>query len=98
MSEQHRPDAPPAPGEPASVRVRLDLAYDGGAFHGWARQPGLDSVQGALEDGLERILRRPVRTVVAGRTDAGVHARGQVVHLDLTEAEWVGLTLSLIHI
>ena len=92
MSEQHRPDAPPAPGEPASVRVRLDLAYDGGAFHGWARQPGLDSVQGALEDGLERILRRPVRTVVAGRTDAGVHARGQVVHLDLTETEWAGLT------
>ena len=92
MSEQHRPDAPSAPGEPASVRVRLDLAYDGGAFHGWARQPGLDSVQGALEDGLERILRRPVRTVVAGRTDAGVHARGQVVHLDLTETEWAGLT------
>ncbi|WP_206451396.1 tRNA pseudouridine(38-40) synthase TruA [Micrococcus sp. KRD096] len=92
MSEQHRPDVPPAPGDPASVRVRLDLAYDGGAFHGWARQPGLDSVQGALEDGLERILRRPVRTVVAGRTDAGVHARGQVVHLDLTETEWAGLT------
>ena len=92
MSEQHRPDAPPAPGETASVRVRLDLAYDGGAFHGWARQPGLDSVQGALEDGLERILRRPVRTVVAGRTDAGVHARGQVAHLDLTETEWAGLT------
>ena len=92
MSEQHRPDAPSAPGEPASVRVRLDLAYDGGTFHGWARQPGLDSVQGALEDGLERILRRPVRTVVAGRTDAGVHARGQVVHLDLTETEWAGLT------
>ncbi|QDW17889.1 tRNA pseudouridine(38-40) synthase TruA [Micrococcus sp. KBS0714] len=92
MSEQHRPDAPTAPGEPPSVRVRLGLAYDGGTFHGWARQPGLDSVQGALEDGLERILRRPVRTVVAGRTDAGVHARGQVVHLDLTETEWAGLT------
>ena len=74
------------------VRLRLDIAYDGTRFHGWARQPGLDSVQGALEDGLERILRRPVRTVVAGRTDAGVHARGQVVHLDLTETEWAGLT------
>ena len=92
MSEQHRPAAVPSSGDPADVRVRLDLAYDGGAFHGWARQPGLDSVQGALEDGLERILRRPVRTVVAGRTDAGVHARGQVVHLDLAEGEWAGLT------
>ena len=87
MSEQHRPDAPSAPGEPASVRVRLDLAYDGGDFHGWARQPGLDSVQGALEDGLERILRRPVRTVVAGRTDeVAVMYAGRVVERAPTPA------------
>ena len=66
-----------------TLRLRLDIAYDGTNFHGWARQPGLDSVQGALEDGLERILRRPVRTVVAGRTDAGVHASGQVAHADI---------------
>ena len=99
MTEQSVPPTDPAPASPASpaapesgVRVRLDLAYDGGAFRGWARQPGLDSVQGALEEGLERILRRPARTVVAGRTDAGVHARGQVAHLDLTEGEWAGLT------
>ncbi|QCP07575.1 tRNA pseudouridine(38-40) synthase TruA [Micrococcus luteus] len=93
MTEQPAPSAPrPSAAGEEPVRVRLDLAYDGGAFRGWARQPGLDSVQGALEDGLERILRRPVRTVVAGRTDAGVHARGQVVHLDLAEGEWAGLT------
>lgn len=77
--------------EPRLVRVRLDLAYDGTDFRGWAAQPGLSTVQGILEDGLETILRRPVRTVVAGRTDAGVHAAHQVVHLDLTEAEWDGL-------
>ena len=70
--------SPAGAGAAEAVRFRLDLAYDGGAFHGWARQPGLDSIQGALEEGLERILRRPVRTVVAGRTDAGVHARSAV--------------------
>jgi tRNA pseudouridine38-40 synthase len=79
-------------GAPALVRVRLDLAYDGTDYNGWATQPGLPTIQGALEEGLATIIRRPVRTVVAGRTDAGVHARGQVVHFDLTEAEWQGVT------
>lgn len=68
------------------VRVRLDLAYDGTGFNGWARQPGLRTVQGVLEEALATLLRRhppaPV-LVVAGRTDAGVHAAGQVAHLDL---------------
>jgi len=68
------------------TRIRLDLAYDGTAFSGWARQPGLRTVQGALEEALATLFRRtpPAPTlVVAGRTDAGVHAAHQVVHLDL---------------
>lgn len=73
------------------VRVRIDLAYDGAPFAGWARQPGLPTVQGAVEDALAVLVRRDVRVAVAGRTDTGVHARGQVAHLDLAPAEWTGL-------
>lgn len=67
------------------VRLRLDLAYDGTDFHGWASQPGLRAVQSTLEDALRIVLRTeaPPPTTVAGRTDAGVHARGQVVHVDV---------------
>jgi tRNA pseudouridine38-40 synthase len=57
---------------------RLDIEYDGSAFSGWARQPGLRTVQGELETALETVLREPVGLTVAGRTDAGVHALGQV--------------------
>lgn len=68
------------------VRLRLDLAYDGSGFHGWAAQPGLRTVQGELASALATVLRVPgVEVVCAGRTDAGVHARGQVVHLDVPD-------------
>lgn len=71
------------------MRLRLDLAYDGGDFYGWAKQPTLRTVQGVLEDSLHKVLRvnkddasEPLRLSVAGRTDTGVHASYQVCHLD----------------
>ena len=64
-------------------RLRLVVAYDGGPFSGFARQRDRRTVQGELEAALERLAKRPVVTVGAGRTDAGVHARGQVVHADV---------------
>jgi tRNA pseudouridine38-40 synthase len=68
------------------VRLRLDLAYDGTDFHGWAGQPGLRTVQGTLEAALAQVLRVESAPVTcAGRTDTGVHARGQVAHLDVAE-------------
>lgn len=67
-------------------RIRLDVAYDGTDFSGWARQPGLRTVCGSLETELTKVLREPVTLTVAGRTDAGVHARAQVCHLDVDPA------------
>ena len=71
--------------EPPQVRWRLDISYDGTNFSGWATQAGRRTVQGELERWITRILRLDERAqlVCAGRTDAGVHARGQVAHLDL---------------
>lgn len=69
------------------MRIRLDIAYDGTHFRGWARQPGLRTVQGTLEDAIARVLGGEPRLVVAGRTDSGVHATGQVAHLDLDDAQ-----------
>jgi len=66
------------------VRIRLDVAYDGTGFHGWAAQPGLRTVEGELAAAMATVLRLPsVALTCAGRTDRGVHARGQVVHADL---------------
>ena len=75
---------------PLLVRVKIDIAYDGADFSGWAAQPGRRTVAGVLTEGLERVLRLadPPKLTVAGRTDAGVHARGQVAHADLPADAW----------
>jgi tRNA pseudouridine38-40 synthase len=65
--------------------VRLDIEYDGSGFRGWARQPGLRTVQGELEAALATVLREPVELTVAGRTDTGVHALGQVASFELAD-------------
>lgn len=80
-------EQPPADPD-AVVRIRLDVAYDGTEFSGWAAQPGLRTVEGELARALQTILRAPVRLVVGGRTDAGVHARGSVAHTDVPAANW----------
>jgi tRNA pseudouridine38-40 synthase len=64
----------------------LDIAYDGTDFSGWARQPGRRTVCAVLEDTMSMVLRHDVRLTVAGRTDAGVHATGQVAHTDIPAA------------
>lgn len=69
-------------------RLRLDLAYDGTLFHGWAAQPGLRTVEGEITEVLSMIARRPVTLTVAGRTDAGVHASAQTAHVDVPTAVW----------
>lgn len=69
------------------LRLRIDLAYVGTQFSGWQIQPNRRTVQGDLADRLERLLQRTARPVGAGRTDAGVHARGQVAHVDVRTAD-----------
>ncbi len=98
-----RPASPPAPPAASAdagaagacagaglVRLRLDLAYDGTDFHGWAAQPGVRSVQETVQDALRLVLRtaEPPSLTVAGRTDTGVHARGQVAHTHVADLSW----------
>jgi tRNA pseudouridine38-40 synthase len=80
------------PGGGGLLRVRLDVSYDGTDFSGWADQPGRRTAQGVLEQALATVLRieRP-RLTVAGRTDAGVHAAGQVCHVDIDVSAWAAL-------
>jgi tRNA pseudouridine38-40 synthase len=75
---------------PPSVLLKISLGYDGTDFSGWAAQPGRRTVEAVLSEALGRVLRLPEapRLTVAGRTDAGVHARGQVVHLAVPENLW----------
>jgi tRNA pseudouridine38-40 synthase len=74
----------------ARARIRLDLSYDGSGFHGWSRQPGLRTVQEVVQQALGWVLAlaEPPELTVAGRTDAGVHARGQVAHADVPADSW----------
>jgi len=75
--------------------VRLDIEYDGADFRGWARQPGLRTVQGELETALATVLREPVELTVAGRTDTGVHALGQVASFETSDEPPEDLTRRL---
>ncbi|MGO3885704.1 MAG: tRNA pseudouridine(38-40) synthase TruA [Mycetocola sp.] len=89
MSEQLTPTQP--------VRLRIDLSYDGTDFAGWAIQPGQRTVQGVVEDAIARqfgFRLAPLRVRIAGRTDAGVHASGQVAHVDLEPEHFAALARS----
>ena len=72
------------------LRFRIDLAYDGSNFSGWARQPDLRTVQGEIENALNEITQSSPELTVAGRTDAGVHATAQVAHVDLPQLDRFG--------
>lgn len=73
--------------ESGFLRLRLDIAYDGTNFSGWSKQPERRTVQSEVESALQKLTRVHVETIVAGRTDAGVHASGQVVHVDIPDME-----------
>ena len=68
------------------LRLRIDLAYDGTNFSGWAIQPDRRTIQGEIEKVIAKISQTKIESIVAGRTDAGVHASGQVIHVDLPDS------------
>lgn len=74
-------------------RIKLSIAYDGSAYHGWQKQPNQNSIQGQLETALQKLTQEVIHVIGAGRTDAGVHAMAQVAHFDssadLSPARWV---------
>ncbi|MEZ0050644.1 tRNA pseudouridine38-40 synthase [Mycobacterium sp. MAA66] len=76
-------DIPAIDSDGGYVRLRLDISYDGTEFAGWAPQAGQRTVAGVIEETLTTVFREPVRLVTAGRTDTGVHATGQVAHVDV---------------
>ena len=88
LNDLYVPDEPATTPGGGLVRLRLDISYDGRALHGWARQPEQRTVQGDLEQALATVLRTDVDLTVAGRTDAGVHATGQVAHCDVPLSLW----------
>ena len=92
----HVPDEPATDTGGGLVRLRLSVSYDGRALHGWARQPDQRTVQGDLEQALATVLRTDVDLTVAGRTDAGVHATGQVAHCDVPRELWVEQSTKLV--
>jgi tRNA pseudouridine38-40 synthase len=81
-----------------AIRLKMDVSYDGADFSGWAAQPGRRTVAGVLAEALARLVgpETPLGLTVAGRTDAGVHATGQVCHIDLPPADWERLEESLL--
>lgn len=82
--------------ESGFLRLRIDLAYDGTNYSGWAKQPDQRTIQEEIEKAISTATQSPIETIVAGRTDAGVHATGQVIHVDVPEATEVdGLAFKL---
>jgi len=84
LVSRRTPEAEPdGAGERTTTRLRLTVAYDGAGFRGFAAQPGQRTVAGVLAEAIATVVGHPVELVCAGRTDAGVHATGQVVHVDM---------------